>query len=90
MDPGFPTRAGGADEPLRWFVTPAAKRATTLSQMRSQVRFAAPLPPHARTVLGHASLTGQGWEESNAGAERGDSGGKDRVLRSQHTFAAWR
>src|SRR6478672_9469776 len=30
----------GADKPLRWSVTPAAKRETTLSQMRSQVRFA--------------------------------------------------
>ena len=30
----------GADEPLRWSVTPAAKREATLSQMRPQVRFA--------------------------------------------------
>src|SRR6476469_9865544 len=30
----------GADKPLRWSVTPAAKRETTLSQMRSHVRFA--------------------------------------------------
>ena len=30
----------GADEPLRWSVTPAAKRETTLSQMRPQARFA--------------------------------------------------
>ena len=30
----------GADEPLRWSVTPATKRETTLSQMRSQARFA--------------------------------------------------
>src|SRR6478735_5199491 len=42
--PGRWTRAfqpgRGADEPLRWSVTPAAKREATLSQMRSQVRFA--------------------------------------------------
>jgi len=40
MDLGFPTQAGGADEPLRWSVTPAAKREATLSQKRPQVRFA--------------------------------------------------
>ena len=38
--PGLSNPGGGADEPLRWFVTPAAKRETTLSQMRSQVRSA--------------------------------------------------
>src|SRR5262245_48213381 len=30
----------GADEPLRWSVTPAAKRETTLSQIRSHAGFA--------------------------------------------------
>src|SRR5262245_33019274 len=30
----------GADEPLRWSVTPAAKRETSLSQMRSHAGFA--------------------------------------------------
>src|SRR6476469_6012096 len=30
----------GADEPLRWSVTPAAKREATLSQMRPQARSA--------------------------------------------------
>ena len=39
MDLGFPT-GRGADEPLRWSVTPAAKREATLSQMRPQARSA--------------------------------------------------
>jgi hypothetical protein len=45
---------------------------------RSPLRFssgAAALPSHARTVLGHASLTGQGLAEFNAGAEGGDNEG---------------
>ena len=52
----------GADEPLRWSVTPAAKRETTLSQMRPQARFAVLLRrrtlPH---LAGRSQVTHPSW-----------------------------
>src|SRR5262245_42126158 len=73
MDLGFPTQAG-ADEPLRWFVTPAAKRDTTLSQMRSQARSAVLLRrriprPEKKTAR---VLMDEGWGKFTAGATGGD------------------
>ena len=56
----------GADEPLRWSVTPAAKRETTLSQMRPQARFAVLL---RRRTLPH--LAGRSRSRIPRGDEKG-------------------
>jgi hypothetical protein len=63
MDPGFPTEAGNRDGP-RWSVTPAARAATTLLQMRSPPRAqlsssAAPCPT-CQDGPDTLSLMGQG------------------------------
>src|SRR6476659_11166621 len=56
----------GADEPLRLSVTPAAKRETTLSQMRPQARFAVLL---RRRTLPH--LAGRSRSRLPRGEEEG-------------------
>ena len=56
----------GADEPLRWSVTPAAKREATLSQMRPQARFAVLL---RRRTLPH--LAGRSRSRIPRGEEMG-------------------
>src|SRR4029079_2218204 len=61
----------GADEPLRWSVSPAAKRETTLSQMRPQARFAVLLRrrnprPEITDRLQLACSLDEGWVKSNA------------------------
>src|SRR5262249_54475531 len=67
----------GADEPLRWSVTPAAKRETTLSQMRSHARFAVllrrrPAGPETTDALRARVLMDEGWEELSAVLRGGD------------------
>src|SRR5262245_32118790 len=72
----FPTQAGGR-RALRWSVTPAAKRETTLSQMRSHVRFAVLLKrhtpgPETTDALRARVLMDEGWEELSAVLRGGD------------------
>src|SRR6478736_3760536 len=73
MDPGFPTRAGGRRAPKVVRYTGRETRDHFFSDEAAGPFRGSPQAPHPSppggTVLGHASLMGQGWSEFSAGVE---------------------